>query len=102
MKLDDYRLLGRSGLRVSPLSLGTMTFGMPGWGTDDAEAARMVNHYAERDQAGSERHMDIVYNPLRQNKPGGAQERPAENESRFRAIKMFHQIFLPSASANSP
>ena len=25
MKLTDYRLLGRSGLRVSPLALGTMT-----------------------------------------------------------------------------
>jgi hypothetical protein len=25
--LDTYRLLGRSGLRVSPLALGTMTFG---------------------------------------------------------------------------
>ena len=33
--LDDYRLLGRSGLRVSPLSLGTMTFGSDwGWGAD--------------------------------------------------------------------
>jgi aryl-alcohol dehydrogenase-like predicted oxidoreductase len=31
MKLTDYRLLGRSGLRVSPLSLGTMTFGSD-WG----------------------------------------------------------------------
>ena len=30
--LDDYRLLGRSGLRVSPLALGTMTFGVDaGW-----------------------------------------------------------------------
>lgn len=48
MTLDNYRLLGRSGLRVSPLSLGTMTFGMPGWGTDLAEARRMVDHYAER------------------------------------------------------
>lgn len=46
-QLDHYRLLGRSGLRVSPLSLGTMTFGMPGWGTDDAEAERMVNRYRE-------------------------------------------------------
>jgi len=26
LQLDDYRLLGRSGLRVSPLALGTMTF----------------------------------------------------------------------------
>ncbi len=25
--LDEYRLLGNSGLRVSPLCLGTMTFG---------------------------------------------------------------------------
>jgi aryl-alcohol dehydrogenase-like predicted oxidoreductase len=31
--LDTYRLLGRSGLRVSPLSLGAMTFGSAwGWG----------------------------------------------------------------------
>lgn len=45
--LDHYRLLGRSGLRVSPLSLGTMTFGMPGWGTDYAEAEKMVSHYRE-------------------------------------------------------
>jgi aryl-alcohol dehydrogenase-like predicted oxidoreductase len=35
--LDTYRLLGRSGLRVSPLSLGTMTFGTDwGWGTASA------------------------------------------------------------------
>ena len=33
-QLDNYRLLGRSGLRVSPLSLGAMTFGVAqGWGS---------------------------------------------------------------------
>ena len=48
-QLDHYRLLGRSGLRVSPLALGTMTFGVgQGWGTDDAEARRMFDLYAER------------------------------------------------------
>jgi aryl-alcohol dehydrogenase-like predicted oxidoreductase len=47
LQLDDYRLLGHSGLRVSPLSLGTMTFGMEGWGTDYAEAERMFNRYVE-------------------------------------------------------
>lgn len=48
-QLDHYRLLGRSGLRVSPLSLGTMTFGIAGgWGSEDAEAERMFNHYVER------------------------------------------------------
>ncbi|HZU52319.1 MAG TPA: aldo/keto reductase [Holophagaceae bacterium] len=46
--LADYRTLGRSGLRVSPLSLGTMTFGTDwGWGADAAESARMMDLYAE-------------------------------------------------------
>lgn len=47
--LDHYRLLGRSGLRVSPLSLGTMTFGTEwGWGADDAEARRIFDAYVDR------------------------------------------------------
>ncbi len=34
-----YYLLGKSGLRVSELALGTMTFGTEyGWGTDINEA----------------------------------------------------------------
>jgi aryl-alcohol dehydrogenase-like predicted oxidoreductase len=49
MKLDDYRLLGRSGVRVSPLSLGTMTFGSDwGWGADAAEARRIFDLYVDR------------------------------------------------------
>jgi aryl-alcohol dehydrogenase-like predicted oxidoreductase len=50
MQLDDYRLLGRSGLRVSPLSLGTMTFrvGAGAWGSSDEEARRMVDLYINR------------------------------------------------------
>ena len=47
--LDTYRLLGRSGLRVSPLSLGTMTFGSEwGWGADEVEARRMFDAYVDR------------------------------------------------------
>ncbi|TDO46191.1 aryl-alcohol dehydrogenase-like predicted oxidoreductase [Kribbella sp. VKM Ac-2527] len=47
--LDSYRLLGRSGLRVSPLSLGTMTFGPDwGWGADKDEAARIFDLYVDR------------------------------------------------------
>ncbi len=47
--LDQYRLLGRSGLRVSPLALGTMTFGSDwGWGADEAEARRIFDTYVER------------------------------------------------------
>lgn len=47
--LDSYRLLGRSGLRVSPLALGAMTFGSDwGWGADTAEARRIFDAYVER------------------------------------------------------
>ena len=47
--LDQYRLLGRSGLRVSPLSLGTMTFGSDwGWGADADEARRIFDTYVDR------------------------------------------------------
>ncbi len=49
VSLDRYRLLGRSGLRVSPLSLGTMTFGSDwGWGAERDDAQRMFDHYVER------------------------------------------------------
>lgn len=47
--LDSYRLLGRSGLRVSPLCLGTMTFGSDwGWGADEGASRRLFDLYAER------------------------------------------------------
>jgi aryl-alcohol dehydrogenase-like predicted oxidoreductase len=47
--LDTYRLLGRSGLRVSPLSLGAMTFGTDwGWGTDLDEARHILDTYTDR------------------------------------------------------
>ena len=47
-RLDTYRLLGRSGLRVSPLALGAMTFGTDwGWGADEAECRRIVERFAE-------------------------------------------------------
>lgn len=47
--LDHYRLLGRSGLRVSPVALGTMTFGQDwGWGADADEARRIFDLYVDR------------------------------------------------------
>jgi aryl-alcohol dehydrogenase-like predicted oxidoreductase len=43
-----YRLLGRSGLRVAELALGTMTFGEDwGWGAGPDECRRMLDRYAE-------------------------------------------------------
>jgi aryl-alcohol dehydrogenase-like predicted oxidoreductase len=48
LALDRYELLGRSGLRVSPLCLGTMTFGDDwGWGADRATSRRLFDRYAE-------------------------------------------------------
>src|SRR3546814_20535111 len=48
LSLDTYRLLGRSGLRVSPMALGTMTFGTDwGWGADEAEARRIFDAYVD-------------------------------------------------------
>ncbi len=47
-RMDDYRLLGRSGLRVSPLSLGAMTFGTAwGWGADEADSRRIFDAYLD-------------------------------------------------------
>src|SRR5215210_6849205 len=43
-----YKLLGRTGLRVSELCLGTMTFGPDwGWGADHDESKAMFDAYAE-------------------------------------------------------
>lgn len=45
----NYRLLGRSGLRVSELALGTMTFGEEwGWGASKTESRRMFDMFADR------------------------------------------------------
>lgn len=46
--LARYSLLGRSGLRVSPLCLGTMTFGTEwGWGSAEETSRAMLERYLE-------------------------------------------------------
>jgi aryl-alcohol dehydrogenase-like predicted oxidoreductase len=43
-----YKLLGRSGLKVSELCLGTMTFGPEwGWGADKDESRKIFNAFVE-------------------------------------------------------
>jgi aryl-alcohol dehydrogenase-like predicted oxidoreductase len=43
-----YRLLGHSGLRVSEVALGTMTFGDPwGWGSPKDESRKVYESYRE-------------------------------------------------------
>ncbi|WP_374381624.1 aldo/keto reductase [Dongia sp.] len=49
MSLDHYVTLGRSGLRVSPFCLGTMTFGEDwGWGSSVEESTRILDAYLDR------------------------------------------------------
>ncbi|WP_028967959.1 aldo/keto reductase [Sphingomonas phyllosphaerae] len=48
MALDHYVTLGRSGLRVSPLALGTMTFGEDlGWGSSVEDSTAILDRYVD-------------------------------------------------------
>ena len=48
MKVNEYVTLGRSGLRVSPLCLGTMTFGTEwGWGNNEDDSRAIFNRYID-------------------------------------------------------
>jgi aryl-alcohol dehydrogenase-like predicted oxidoreductase len=42
-----YRYLGDSGLLVSRICLGTMTFGTEGWGCDEAASIAITNRFIE-------------------------------------------------------
>ena len=66
MSLRTYRTLGRSGLVVSPLALGTMTFGPGGWNADEAAARAIFDAY--RDAGGNFIDTADIYS-------GGASER---------------------------
>jgi aryl-alcohol dehydrogenase-like predicted oxidoreductase len=49
MPLDSFVTLGRSGLRVSPFTLGAMTFGEDnGWGASAADSHAMIGEYLDR------------------------------------------------------
>src|SRR5262249_47020679 len=48
MNTRDYITLGRTGLRVSPLTLGTMTFGTEwGWGSEESAARAIFDRSLE-------------------------------------------------------
>ena len=48
MPLDHYVTLGRSGLRVSPLCLGAMTFGEDlGWGSSVEESEQIIDRFVD-------------------------------------------------------
>jgi aryl-alcohol dehydrogenase-like predicted oxidoreductase len=47
MQLTDYRTFGRTGLRVSPITLGTMNFGDPTWGADVKTSEAIIDRYLD-------------------------------------------------------
>ncbi len=47
MPISHYRTLGRSGLVISPLALGTMTFGTVRWGVDEPGSRAIFDAYLE-------------------------------------------------------
>jgi len=47
VNLESYRTFGRSGLVVSPLALGAMTFGAQRWGSDEAASRAVFEAYVE-------------------------------------------------------
>lgn len=47
MSLTTFRTLGRCGLIVSPIALGTMTFGTPRWGAIDEIAESIFHAYVD-------------------------------------------------------
>ena len=46
-KVMKIKRLGSTGLRVSELCLGAMTFGMSGWGCDEPESLAIIDRYFE-------------------------------------------------------
>jgi aryl-alcohol dehydrogenase-like predicted oxidoreductase len=49
MPLDNYVTLGKSGLRVSPMCLGAMTFGEDwGWGSSVPDTQAILDRFLER------------------------------------------------------
>lgn len=47
LHLDSFHALGRSGLVVSPLALGTMTFAASRWGATDEVSKNIFNEYVD-------------------------------------------------------
>jgi aryl-alcohol dehydrogenase-like predicted oxidoreductase len=49
MKVNEYTTLGRTGLRVTPLCMGAMSFGTGwGWGVDEKASKALFDYYLER------------------------------------------------------
>jgi aryl-alcohol dehydrogenase-like predicted oxidoreductase len=69
IEIPKYRRLGRSGLFVSPIALGTMQFG---WSADEATSHKILDAYV--DQGGNLIDTADCYSAWAPNNPGGVSE----------------------------
>jgi aryl-alcohol dehydrogenase-like predicted oxidoreductase len=69
LEIPKYRRLGRSGLFVSPIALGTMQFG---WSADEATSHKILDAYV--DQGGNLVDTADCYSVWAPNNPGGVSE----------------------------
>ena len=95
MPLDHYVTLGRSGLRVSPMCLGTMTFGDDwGWGSSVQESEAILDRFLDANaEAGALRDRHFVWVKVNWSKEN-------KNEAflaRYPAIKGYPHLFVLDA-----
>jgi aryl-alcohol dehydrogenase-like predicted oxidoreductase len=69
LEIPKYRRLGRSGLFVSPIALGTMQFG---WSADEGTSHKILDAYV--DQGGNLIDTADCYSAWAPNNPGGVSE----------------------------
>jgi len=88
----DYRRLGRSGLKVAPICLGTMQFG---WTCDEAQSFRILDAYAEA--GGNFIDTADVYSSWVPGNPGGVSE---EIIGRWLARRGDRHLFVVATKGN--
>ena len=93
MKLNSFRTLGRSGLRVSPITLGAMTLGDGSWGADDETSIAILDRYL--DAGGNFLDTANVYNDGRSEETIGAylDKHPGKRDRLVIATKFAASMF---------
>lgn len=96
----DYKLLGRSGLRVSEFCLGTMTFGTAwGWGCDEAGCRAQLDMFV--DQGGNFIDTANIYGSGQSEELLGRIVAPEKRDSLVLATKYTDDLPGAQAHANS-
>ena len=109
MSLTSYVTLGRSGLRVSPFTLGTMTFGEDlGWGSSPEESTKILAAYL--DQGGNSvdtanvytnGHAEVIVGDYLASRPGSATGSCSARSSSGTSVPAIRTAAAPAARRSS-